>query len=499
MNAEPLIQMEGINKSFSGNQVLKNVKLSINRGEVHALMGENGAGKSTLIKILTGIHKRDSGSIKKDGKEITISHPKEAEAEGISVIHQELNIIPQLTVMENMFLGKDITYKRTGILKTKEMRTRCLESLQELGVTNISPDETAGNLSVGKQQMIEIARTLSTKAELIVMDEPTAALTDREIESLFQVINKLRNRGVSIIYISHRMEEITRICDRITVLRDGEYIGTEDIKNTSFQQIVKMMVGRELGQRFPEKTNHPGEEILQVKNLTLKNVFHDINFSVRKGEVLGVSGLMGAGRSEIMEVIFGYRKPTGGSVFLEGEKLSIKHPSDAIKAGMGFITEDRKSKGLIVDFSLKDNISLPNLKDISQNGVISAKKEHALIDRLINRLHVKTTGPEQKAKSLSGGNQQKIVIGKWLGIKPKILILDEPTRGVDIGAKKEIYTIMNELAQSGVAIIMVSSELPEILGVSDRIMVIHEGQIAKIFEGSEADQEKIMTAATGGE
>nr|WP_174616412.1 sugar ABC transporter ATP-binding protein [Virgibacillus ihumii] len=491
--------MEGIDKSFSGNQVLKNVNFTVHKGEVHALMGENGAGKSTLIKILTGIHKRDQGVVKLNGKEVHFTHPKQAEEKGITIIHQELNIIPHLTVMENMFLGKDITYGKSGVLNTKEMRKQCLANLDKLGVTNINPNDTAGDLSVGKQQMIEIAKALSANAELIVMDEPTAALTDHEIESLFNIVNSLRERGVSIIYISHRMEEIFHICDRITVLRDGQYIGTESIGDTSFEQIVKMMVGRELGQRFPEKLNTPGDAVLEIKDFQRKGLFSNVSFSVKKGEILGVAGLMGAGRSEIMETIFGYAKKTKGSVLLNGKKVSIKHPSDAIKAGIGFITEDRKAKGLIVDFSIRDNISLPNMNEVSRNGVISSKKEQDLITRLVSRLNVKTTGSSQQAKSLSGGNQQKVVIAKWLGIAPKVLILDEPTRGVDIGAKKEIYSIMNELAQNGVAIIMVSSELPEVLGVSDRIMVIREGNIEKIFNRNEADQEKIMTAATGGE
>ena len=499
MAGTPFAEMQGVSKSFSGNQVLKNVNFAINKGEIHALVGENGAGKSTLIKILTGIHKRDDGVIRLNGKEVHFSHPKQAEEEGIMVIHQELNIIPHLTVTENMFLGKNITYGKTGILNTKEMKKQCEANLQKLGVSNIDPDEVAGNLSVGKQQMIEIARATSTNAELIVMDEPTAALTDREIESLFKVVESLRKQGVAVIYISHRMEEIFRICDRITVLRDGEYIGTEKISDVDFDKIVKMMVGRELGDRFPERHHTAGNVVFEVKHLARKGLFDDISFSVREGEILGVAGLMGAGRSEIMETIFGYSGKQYGSIHLNGQELAIKHPSDAIKAGIGFITEDRKSKGLLTDFSIGDNISITNMTSISSNGVILAKKEHQLITELMNRLNVKATGADQETKTLSGGNQQKVVIAKWLGIEPKLLILDEPTRGVDVGAKKEIYTIMNELTKSGVAIIMVSSELPEILGVSDRIMVIHEGKIAKLFDRHEADQEKIMTAAAGGE
>ncbi len=499
MAETPFIEMKNIDKSFSGNQVLKDVEFSIQPGEVHALMGENGAGKSTLIKVLTGIHKRDAGTVKLNGDEMEFSNPKQAEQQGIVVIHQELNIIPHLTVTQNMFLGRELSYGKTGILKMKEMRKQTLKNLEMLGASNINPDEEAGNLSVGKQQMIEIARAMSTDAKMIIMDEPTAALTDREIESLFEVVESLRKQGVSIVYVSHRMEEIFQICDRITVLRDGEYVGTEKIKETSFEAIVKMMVGRELGERFPERTSQVGDVVLKVENIAREGLFKDVSFDVHKGEILGVAGLMGAGRTEIMEAVFGSRKKSEGQVLLNGEPLEIKHPQDAIQAGIGFITEDRKDEGLVLDLSIRENIALTNLKAISRNGWISSSKENQLIDHLIDKLQVRTTGREQEVRSLSGGNQQKVVVAKWLGIQPKVLILDEPTRGVDIGAKKEIYHIMNELTEQGVAIIMVSSELPEVLGISDRIMVIHEGKVANTLHSKEADQEKIMQAATGGE
>ncbi|MGP4069088.1 sugar ABC transporter ATP-binding protein [Halobacillus sp. B29] len=499
MSEQPFVVMNDIDKSFSSNQVLKKVNFSVNPGEVHALMGENGAGKSTLVKILTGIHARDGGSIQVNGEDISFSNPKEAEKQGIVVIHQELNIIPHLTVAQNMFLGKEITWRNTGILQKKQMHKQTLENLKRLGVTSIDPNENAGDLSVGKQQMIEIARAISTNAKMIIMDEPTAALTDREIESLFEVIDSLKKQGVSIVYISHRMEEIFRICDRITVLRDGEYIGTEEASNTSFEAIVKMMVGRELGERFPTRDEVNGEVIFQVEHLARSKWFNDVSFDVRAGEILGVAGLMGAGRTEIMETIFGAVKKNKGSIYLNGEPLTVKHPSDAIKAGIGFITEDRKDEGLVLNLSIRENIALSNMKAISNKGWINSTKENDLIDDLMKRLHVRTTGREQEVKSLSGGNQQKVVIAKWLGIQPKVLILDEPTRGVDVGAKKEIYHIMNELTEQGVAIIMVSSELPEVLGISDRIMVIHEGNVSKIFNRGEATQEKIMQAATGGE
>lgn len=498
MTETPIIEMKNISKSFSGNQVLTDVAFDVRKGEIHALMGENGAGKSTLVKVLTGIYPRDNGTVKLKGEEVHFSNPKQAEKNGIVVIHQELNIIPYLTVAQNMFLGKEITYGKTGILNIPKMNQLAEKSLRELGVTNIKPQDVAGELSVGKQQMVEIARALSTNAELIIMDEPTAALTDREIESLFKVIDSLKQQGVGFVYVSHRMEEIFQICDRITILRDGNYIGTENIADTSFEAVVKMMVGRELGERFPVKNNTFGDVVFQVENLSAKGLFDNIQFDVKEGEILGVAGLMGAGRTEVMEAIFGYRKKDSGTVKLNGKKLNIRHPSNLIKEGIGFITEDRKSKGLVLDSTIRENIALTNLRAISNMGVMKDSQERDLVDSLIKRLHVKSTGSEQAVKSLSGGNQQKVVIAKWLGIEPKVLILDEPTRGVDIGAKKEIYTIMNQLAEKGVAIIMISSELPEVLGVSDRIMVMHEGEIKAFFNRNEATQEKIMMAATGG-
>src|SRR5690625_2373338 len=497
MGETPFVEMTGIDKAFSGNKVLHGVNLTVNKGEVHALMGENGAGKSTLIKVLCGVHERDAGEVKIENEPIAFKTPKEAEARGINIIHQELNIIPHLTVSQNMFLGKELTYGKTGVLNKRAMRKATRESLLELGVDSINPDEFAGNLSVGQQQMIEIARALATQSELIVMDEPTAALTDREIESLFEVIYSLRDRGVSIIYVSHRMEEIFKICDRITVLRDGEYVGTEKIKETTFDEIVRMMVGRELGERFPTRHAEIGEIVFQVENLQLPGVFDDVSFHVKAGEILGVAGLMGAGRTEVMETIFGYRKKSKGKVTIHGKTVNIKHPLDAVNHGIGFITEDRKDKGLVIDASIRDNVALTNLKTISSGGVVVPSKEKSLVNDLVKRLHVRMAGMNQAVKRPSGGNQQKDVMAKWIGIEPKVLLLDEPTRGVDIGAKKEIYSIMNELSENGVAIVMISSELPEVLGISDRIMVLHEGKVTRQLAREEADQEKIMLAATG--
>jgi ribose transport system ATP-binding protein len=491
------IVMKGISKSFGPVKVLEQVDFDLRAGEMHALMGENGAGKSTLMKILTGIYQKDQGTITVKGNEVSFNAAKEAEQAGISVIHQELNIIPYLTVAENMFLGKNLTYGSTGILKTKEMNQKTKEYLDRLGV-KIDPSVEAGSLSVGQQQMIEIARAVATNSEVLIMDEPTAALTDREIDILFKVIDGLRKDGVGIVYISHRMEEIFQMCDRITVLRDGKSIGTKDIKDTNFEEIVKMMVGRELGERFPQRNTVTGEEKLRIENFTSNDAFKDVSFSVKSGEILGVAGLMGAGRTEIMEALFGKRRLNSGSIFIDGKKAKINRPHDAIGYGIGFITEDRKDEGLVLGLSVGENLSLTNLKRISQNGILNSKKETQFVETMIQKLRVKTSGKEQLVKSLSGGNQQKVVFGKWLGIEPKVLILDEPTRGVDVGAKKEIYQIMNELTEKGVAIIMVSSELPEILGMSDRIMVIHEGKVTAILGKEEANQEIIMQAATGG-
>ncbi|QKS72547.1 sugar ABC transporter ATP-binding protein [Paenalkalicoccus suaedae] len=493
-----VIDMQHIDKSFTGNQVLKDVQFSLKKGEIHALMGENGAGKSTLVKILTGIHQRDNGTVSVKGKEVTYKHPKDAELDGIAVIHQELNILPELTVAENLFLGNEQTVGRFGWLKTKQMNRQAEEKLRELGL-DVKATERAGNLSVGKQQIIEIAKSLLTNADIIIMDEPTAALTGKEISTLFKTVRDLQNKGVSFIYISHRMEEIFSLCQRITILRDGEYVGTKVISETSFDEIVKMMVGRELGGRFPDYDLTPGNTKLEVKELTRQGEFEGASLFVREGEILGISGLMGAGRSELVETIFGYRRADSGEIAIDGNITSIKTPLDGIRQQMGFVSEDRKTKGLIVDFSIKDNLNITNFSSISKNGWISNEKEMELYHRLVKKLGVRLAGPNQTAKSLSGGNQQKVVIAKWLGLNPRILILDEPTRGVDVGAKKEIYMIMNELAKAGVAIIMVSSELPEIIGLSSRVAVMHEGRLIKTLERDELSEEGIMHYATGGD
>ena len=490
------IEMSGIMKSFGGNTVLNNAGFQLKSGEVHALMGENGAGKSTLMKILTGVYTKDGGTILVDGREVEYKSAKEAENAGIVFIHQELNVLFDLTVEENMFLGKEIKNK-FGVCKTKEMRTKVKEILNRLGV-QISPTERMDRLSVGQQQMIEIAKALMVDAKVLIMDEPTAALTQRETEVLFEVIQSLREKGVSIVYISHRMEEIFELCDRITILRDGVYIGTENIAEITMNDVVKMMIGREIGERYPVRDCKIGKTMFEVQNLTLENTFENISFSVKEGEILGVSGLMGAGRTEIMNSIFGSLPYTSGKIMIDGKELKKISPSVAMKHGIGFITEDRKVEGLLLDKDIKTNIALANLSRISKNGVLQKKKEKELVQNGIKELNIKCFDANHICEKLSGGNQQKVVFAKWVYTNPKLLILDEPTRGVDIGAKKEIYQIMNDLAKKGVAIIMVSSELPEILGMSDRVLVIHEGKVGGILKKEEASEEKIMTLATGG-
>ncbi|ATO27377.1 D-xylose ABC transporter ATP-binding protein [Bacillus atrophaeus] len=491
------IDMNDIHKAFGKNQVLSGVSFNLKPGEVHALMGENGAGKSTLMNLLTGLHGLDKGSIRINGKETYFSNPKEAEQNGIAFIHQELNIWPEMTVLENLFIGKEMTSK-LGILNTKKMKALAKKQFEKLSVS-LSLDQEAGKCSVGQQQMIEIAKALMTKAEVIIMDEPTAALTEREINKLFEVIASLKKAGVSIVYISHRMEEIFSICDRITIMRDGKTVDTTNISETSFDEVVKKMVGRELTDRYPQRRPELGDIVLEVRDASKKGSFEHVSFHVRSGEIVGVSGLMGAGRTEIMRALFGIDRLDSGEIWLAGKKTNIKNPNDAVKKGLGFITENRKDEGLLLDTSIRENIALPSLTSFSPKGVIDQKREASFVELLINRLTIKTASPETHARNLSGGNQQKVVIAKWIGIGPKVLILDEPTRGVDVGAKREIYTLMNELTDRGVAIIMVSSELPEIIGMSDRIIVVHEGKISGEVASHEATQERIMTLATGGQ
>lgn len=488
--------MIGIKKAFGANRVLEGVDFELLPGEIHALMGENGAGKSTLMNILTGLHKRDAGTIVIDGQETYYDSTKEAELAGVSFIHQEINAIGEMSVIDNLFLNRE---KRTklGLLDYRAMEKEAQAVFEQLNI-KIDLYQEMGELSVGQQQMIEIAKSLMTNAQVIIMDEPTAALTNREIRVLFDVMHKLKAQGVSIVYISHRMEEIFEMCDRITVMRDGISVSTRQIAETQMEQVVREMVGREIGDFYPEKTSEIGEVRFEVENLALDGVFEDISFNVRSGEILGFSGLMGAGRTEIMRTIFGLLPKSRGTIGLEGKELTIKSPEEAIRQGIGFLTEDRKDEGLILDFSIRDNVLLPSVGEFSKAGLLNDKLIDDFVELLVERLTVKTASVEDPASSLSGGNQQKVVLAKWLGIGPKVLILDEPTRGVDVGAKREIYLLINELAERGVAIIMISSDLPEVLSISDRIMVVREGRLMGEVAKAEATQERVMQLATGG-
>lgn len=501
------ISMKNISKSFAGNLVLKNAQFDLADGEIHALMGENGAGKSTLMKILTGVHTRDGGEILVDGKPVTFTHPKQAEAAGIVFIYQEINVMPDLSVTENMFMGREIR-KQFGVLDKKKMAQEAEAILKRLGV-KIPVQKPMGELSIGQQQMIEVAKALMVDAKVIIMDEPTAAMTLEETKTLFRILGDLKKKGVSVIYISHRMEEIFEICDRVTVLRDGQYIGTQTIGETDMNSLIKMMIGREIGERFPARNCKIGDTVLEVKDFTRQGTFQNVSLSVKAGEVLGVSGLMGAGRTEIMQAIFGYLPHDSGTIRVMGKEVGIRSPQQAKKMGIGFITEDRKTEGLMLADSIQKNVGLPNLGQISRHGVLDAKKDEAMVQRAIRDLSIRCSGPAEACENLSGGNQQKVVLAKWIFINPRILILDEPTRGVDVGAKKEIYNVINRLAEDGVAVIMVSSELPEILGMSDRIMVVHEGEVTGILKNRDsiteditssqkATQENIMILATGG-
>ena len=488
--------MSGIKKSFGTVNVLKNVSIHVKPQEVHALMGENGAGKSTLMKILTGVYTKDEGTIEINGEIQNIQSIKDSENKKIAFIHQELNVLNDMSIVDNMFLGKEITNK-FGLLDKKTMYKKSKEKLIQLGL-EVDPNDLISSISIGKRQLVEIAKALLLDAELIIMDEPTAALTDKEVKLLFHVINDLKAKGVSFVYISHKMEEIFEICDEVTVMRDGEFIGQKTIANTNFDEIVSMMVGYALEDRFPYTPAKTGKKILSVKNISLKKKFENVSFDLYEGEVLGFAGLMGSGRTDVMHAIFGSVKMESGTIELDGKQLKVKSPIHAKELGIGFITEDRKNEGLVLPFSVKENMMLPSLEQHKKAGLLDDKKMATLADEYIGKLNIKTDDQNKPVGKLSGGNQQKVVLAKWLLTNPRILILDEPTRGVDVGAKKEIYHIINQLKQTGVAVIVVSSELPEVMGICDRIAVMHEKKLKKIFLKDEVTQEKIMTVATGG-
>ncbi|QUH30831.1 sugar ABC transporter ATP-binding protein [Vallitalea guaymasensis] len=493
---DSLVLMEGIDKSFPGVKALDNCKFQLLKGEIHALIGENGAGKSTLMKILTGVYKKDAGRIFYKGEEINITNPRMARDLGISIIHQELNLMPDLTVAQNIFIGKEPKKCLNLFLDNKEINDKASELLNQMNLS-ISPEEKVENLSVAKQQMVEIAKALSYNSDVLIMDEPTAALTELEIEELFSIIKELKEKGVGIVYISHRMEELKQICDRVTVMRDGSYIDTKNMNEVTIDKIINMMVGRELYVSAPEEITHSDEVVLEVNNLNQGNKVKDVSFKLKKGEILGFAGLMGAGRTEVARAIFGADKRDSGEILLNNKKIQIKSPKDAVKNGIGYLSEDRKRYGLVLGLDIETNVVMANFSDyINPIGFVKTGKTSKSATESVKELAIKTPGISQEVKNLSGGNQQKVVIGKWLTRDCDILIFDEPTRGIDIGAKGEIYKLLNELASQGKSIIMISSELPEVLRMSHRIIVMCEGRITGELSNEEATQEKIMQYAT---
>ncbi|UCH11685.1 MAG: sugar ABC transporter ATP-binding protein [Fidelibacterota bacterium] len=487
--------MEHIRKEFPGVVALDDVHFDLRRGEVHVLLGENGAGKSTLVKILSGAYRMTSGEIRLSGDQTDIHNPHHAQELGISIIYQEFNLVPHLSAAENIFLGRERIHT-TGLIDQKRIVSEAHRVLDGLGV-KIDVRRAVGDLGVAQQQMVEVAKALSQDARILIMDEPTSALTEYEIKELFAAIRQLKAEGVAVIYISHRLEELFEIGDRVTVLRDGKYVGTYDIGDVSKSELITMMVDRELKEHFPKVKAKPGEEVLRIENLSTKEVLRNVNLSLRRGEVLGVAGLLGSGRTELARALFGIDRVDRGTITIRGGPRSIRSPRQAINQGIGFLTEDRKSQGLIMVLSLKDNICLPSVDQFSRFGFMNGKAEAQAAEQSIQDLRIKTPSISQQVMNLSGGNQQKVVISKWLCRHADILIFDEPTRGIDVGSKVEIYQLMNKLTARGAAIIMISSELPEILGMSDRIAVMNNGRIAGEFAAGEATQEIILQAALG--
>ena len=493
MNAFAL-EAEGISKFFPGVKALDNVSLRVRPGTVHALMGENGAGKSTLMKCLIGMYRPDKGTIKIKGEPLQFQDTMDALRSGISMIHQELNLVPYMTVAENIWLGREPM--KFGFVDHARLNQKTQELLNRLNI-RLKAESMVGELSIASQQMVEIAKAVSWDSDIVIMDEPTSALTETEVAHLFTIIRDLREQGKAIIYISHKMDEIFNITDEVSIFRDGAWIASDETAKYTRQSLITQMVGRELTQLFPKFNSAIGEDVLTVRNLTCKDRFTDVSFNVRRGEILGVAGLVGAGRSEVMESLFGMESFDSGEILIDGVPVTIDSPSTAIEKGMAFLTEDRKKSGLFLVLSVMENMSIVNMPEYSgKSGFVShVKMAQDCMDQ-IRRLNIKTPTMDQIINNLSGGNQQKVLIARWLLAQPKILILDEPTRGIDVGAKAEIYRLISELANRGVAIIMVSSELPEILGMSDRVMVMHGGRITGILDKEEADQETILSLAS---
>ncbi|MBA4493362.1 sugar ABC transporter ATP-binding protein [Paenactinomyces guangxiensis] len=492
--SEYVLELRGITKVFPGVKALDNVHFQLKPGEIHALMGENGAGKSTFIKIITGVHPPDQGEIYLNGKRVNIKNPGDAQKLGIAAIYQHVTCYPDLSVTENIFMGHEKIEKGTRRILWKQMHAEARKLLKELGA-DFDPKTEMGSLSVAQQQIVEIAKALSTKAKIIIMDEPTAALTARESEELYKITERLREKGASVIFISHRFEDMYRLAGKVTVFRDGKYIGTWGVNEISNEDLIVAMVGRKVTQLFPKKQARIGEEILRVEGLGKTGFFADVSFTLRKGEILGLTGLVGAGRSEVCQAVFGITPYDQGKVYVEGKEAKIKKPMDAMKLGIGYLPEDRQKQGLVLQWGIERNITLPVLKRLSSKGWLNRKKEKEIAKVLAEKVNVKANSIFDIVGSLSGGNQQKVVVAKLLTANLKIMILDEPTKGVDVGAKSAIYEMIGDLAVQGYGVILISSEMPEVIGMSDRIVVMREGRVTKILEKDGVTQEAILEAA----
>lgn len=498
MNQDVLLKIDGISKSFPGVKALDNVGFDVKRGEVHAIVGENGAGKSTLMNILSGVYTPNTGRLYFEGAEVSFKDPKHAQETGIAMIHQELSLANHLSVMENIYLGR-LKTNRLGFIDYKKNNARCKNELECLGIMNITPDTLIKELSVSQMQMVEIAKALSLRSKLLIMDEPTSSLTQKETEMLFATIRSLKRNGVSVLYISHRMEEIFEISDRTTVLRDGTYIKTLNTAETTPRELVSLMVGREFNRTFLREHKAVGKDeipVMEVRRLSYGKKVKDVSFKLYPGEIIALTGLVGAGRSEVVQTIFGLHKKNAGEILLHGEPVEINTPSQAIEKGIGLVPEGRKTQGLFLGMKVRENITIANLPKLCRMQFVASRQEHEKAEEYIAALRVKTTNSEQQVRYLSGGNQQKTIIARWLLNHPKVLFLDEPTHGVDVGAKTEIYDIINQLAKDGVAIVLISSELPEVLMLADRILVMHNGLITGELTHDEANQEVIMEYAT---
>lgn len=495
---ETLLQLEGITKLFPGVKALDDVQLNIQKGELHALIGENGAGKSTLMKILLGIYQRDSGTITYKGKQVNFSGPFEVLKAGISMIHQEISLVQTMDIAENIWLGREKEFAKLGILSVKRRYKATKELLENLGMGFLNPHSVVKTLSVANMQLVEIARAVSYNSDLIIMDEPTSSLTSVEIDLLYKLMRSLAEKGVAVIFISHKLEEIFEVCDRVTVLRDGRYITTKKCTELNQDDLIKYIVGRELNEMFPKLPAEIHEPVLEVKNFSSAGVFEDVNFNVRAGEILGFSGLVGAGRTEIMRAIFGIDKYTSGTVMLNGKEIHITDPKDAIRHGLGMVTEDRFHTGSIYSLSVMANMTISHFKKICNKlGLFTPTNELKAFNSIADKVSIKYSSPKELMSKLSGGNQQKVIISRWLLTNPKVLILDEPTRGIDVGSKAEIHRLISTLAQQGMAIIMISSELPEILGMCDRIEIVKDGRIVHECMREDATQEVLIQYAFG--